>query len=87
MAGKTFEDFVDEQAADMVTQLKAHEDEKGGPGAWLDGDPTDWLTEAQQQLLALGDALDGGTPEEVRRRAAHACNLIMMTMQTEMAAR
>ena len=86
MPPKTFEDFVNEQAADMVVELKAH-GEKGGPGAWLDGDPTDWLTEAQQQLLKLGEALDEGTPEEVRKRAAHVCNFIMMTMQTEMAAR
>jgi len=86
MPPKTFEDYAGEQAADMVVELKAHE-EKGGPGSWMNGDPTEWLTEAQQQLLKLGEALNEGTPDEVRKRGAHVCNFIMMTVRTELAAR
>jgi len=79
---KTHEDYVNDQAADMVAELKAHEQEKGAPGAWLEGDPTEWLHEAQQQLLKLGDALDHGTPDGVKKRAAHVCNFVMMAAQT-----
>jgi len=82
-----FEDCVSDMSGLMVEQLKAHEDEKGGPSAWLDGDPTAWWIEARVQLLKFGQAIDKGTSEEVRKRAAHVCNFVMMTMQTEMAAR
>ena len=84
---KTFEGHVGEMSRLMVAELKAHEGEKGGAGAWLDGDPVDWLTEARRQLDMLDESLLDGTPDEVRKRAAHTCNFVMMTMQTEMAAR
>jgi len=86
MDEKTFEDYVAEISGPMVAELRNHQG-KGGPGAWVDGDPTEWLTEAQQQLLLLGETIEGGAPDEVVKRAAHVCNYIMMTMQAELAAR
>ncbi len=82
MAGKTFVDFANEQGAEMVVELKAHEEEKGGPGSWLILDPLRWAREADVQLMLLRGAIHAGEDEaEIRKRAAHACNFVMMASQ------
>jgi hypothetical protein len=81
MNEKTYLDYVSEQAADMVVELKAHEQEKGGPGGWLDGNPDRWFAEAMGQIGELGIALAASNPLEIRRRAAHVCNFVMMASQ------
>lgn len=90
----TFGTFVGAQAAEMIVELQAHEDEKGGAGAWIDGDPMDWLGEADRHLgevsraLRLCQDLDSGEaiPEDlaqaIRKHTAHACNFLMMARQT-----
>jgi len=92
----TFAAYTGRQADDMIEQLQAHQGEKGGPGAWLDGDPLEWVRQARFQINQLEEAIllragarllgrdgmmGGG---EIRRRAAHACNYVMMAATTEM---
>jgi len=84
---QTYEQCVAEMTDEQVRLLKENESEKGGPGAWLDGDPTEWASEARRHLDLLEQAFVDGTPEEVRRRGANACNFIMMAVGAEMAAR
>jgi len=85
---KTFEEYVAEQAADMVAELKAHEAEFGGPGDWLKGEPESWLDALRDQVDNLENAIDVGSPAaEVKKRAAHVCNFAMMAAQTELAQR
>ena len=84
MAEKTFRQYVDEIAEEMVRQLEAHAEEKSGPGAWLDGDPQRWMSEARHQMNGLDAEMAEGTPVSVKARAAHVCNFVMMAMQTYM---
>jgi len=82
MRPETFEDSVNEQAADMVAELKAHEEEKGGPGSWFGPDQREWCKAADAQLMLLRGAIhDGKDPAEIRKRAAHVCNFAMMASQ------
>jgi len=81
MAKETFEDYVGEQAADMVTMLGNHAEEKGGPGAWLDGNPLEWCRRAERQLRLLREAIYGRNLAQILTRTAHACNYAMMASQ------
>ena len=84
---QTYEQYVAEMTDKQVRLLKENESEKGGPGAWLDGNPTEWVSEARGHLDLLEQSFIDGTPEEVQRRGANACNFIMMAVGAEMAAR
>lgn len=79
---RTFEDFVNAQTAEDVAELEAHEAEKGGPGAWLDGDPNRWFAQAMGQMGELGIALCTKDPAAIKRHTAHARNLLLMARQT-----
>jgi hypothetical protein len=79
---KSFQQHVAEQAADMVAELKAHAEEKGAPGSWSDGDWREWCRQADAQLMRLREACCRGDEADIRKRAAHACNFVMMAKES-----